>query len=291
MADEKLIDPLDDLREEIRAEEAAAAAKTDTPAAATEPEPADDADEEAQEAIEGRAPDDQPEPKAPKSAKTKEPDKDKLVPIARINEETAKRRKAERRLDQLEAEIEALRNPPAKAPDGTRQPTHDEILAQAREQVRQEMVLEEFVNSGNKEYTREAFEKVCSELHDLGAPPNLVNIAIEATGSPSLAAKAIYLLGQEDATQIEAFYAMSPLRQAAHLARYATARSRRSQEEPETRQRTRPAQVEEEAEPPAPIAPIRGNGRVPDGLGDDVPDDVFTERFDKLMDARHARRH
>lgn len=272
-------DPLADLKAEIAAEEAA------KPPVVVEPETTEEVVED-EPKPEVKDPDDKkPEVKAEEKPKPKKKEPvERTVPVERLNEEAVKRRKLEKANEELAAELEALKNP--KKPEEQPKPkqlTVEEIRTQERANARLELQLEDFVTSGIKEYSQEGFDAACNKINELiGGPSNLIAIAIEATGSPTLAAKAIFLLGQDDAPDIEKFLAMSAIRQAASLSKLATARTRK-EDEPKKKK------VEEDDEPPVPLRPIKGNNRVDEGLGDDVPDDVFYQRFEEkiLNKARH----
>lgn len=273
-----LRDPLADLKAEIAAEEASGRQSGADDPPQTEPE--------------DKASDEAPEEQVAESAAGDEVDKDAgkkpdrksdVVPRSRFNEEAAKRRTLQNQLDELTKEVEALKNPPKAEDAGKPKPlTIEDIRAQERANVRLEMQLEDFVTTGVKEYTQEKFDESCNRISDVigkDRPNNLIAIAIEAAGTPALAAKAIYLLGQQDVPEIEQFLAMSAIRQAAQLAKLATTRGRKADEDAK-RGKT---QIEEQEEPPAPIRPIRTNSRVMEGLGDDVPEDVWYERFEKQI--------
>lgn len=294
VANAQLIDPLADLKAEIAAE-GAADGKT---APVVEDETA--GDEEVEAKAEGEeTPDDEPKPEDEKKPevraeeekpkpkkKAKEP-AEKMIPVERLNEEAVKRRKAEKIAEELTAEVEKLKNPKkAEEQPKPRQLTLEEVRVQERAAARLEIQLEDFVASGpGVAGTQEAFDAACNKINDLiSGPSNLIAIAIEATGSPKDAAKALYQLGQDDVSEIEKFLALSPIRQAARLAKLATARVQRD-DEPEPKPK-RKAKVEEDEDPPTPLRPIKGNNRVQEGLGDEVPDEVFTERFNQLMDKR-----
>jgi hypothetical protein len=149
--------------------------------------------------------------------------------------------------------------------------------------VKLELQLEAFAAAGNEKYTQKAFDAACDKIAKLiNGPSNLVAIAIEATGTPKEAADAIMKLGQGDAPDITAFLALSPIRQGAHLAKLAAARTKRTaaEEDEPPRKRNR---VEEEDEPPEPLCPLPGANRTNDGLGDDVPPDVWFDRFEKQI--------
>lgn len=297
-----LIDPLADLKAEIAAE---AAKNGQQPAPEDGGDEADleassdeggdgDAEGEEDKAPEGAEAKDgegkADAPKDKKAVKAKDKDDNAVVPRSRYNEEAAKRRVAENTIKDLEARLSKLENPPKPGEEGKPKPlTIEEIRAQERANVRLEMQLEDFVNTGNKKYTQEAFDASCNRISEVigkGKPNNLVAIAIEATGTPALAAKAIYLLGQADVPEIEAFVGMSALKQAAHLARLAAPRSSSKGKQDDDEDDPKPrkmAKIDQDDEPPPPLRPIKGNGRIPEGLGDDVPEDVWFDRFEKQI--------
>ena len=285
-------DPLADLRAELAAEaQAEAAADPKNPPAEAEAtaddaavaaeggEPEGEEGSEAQAAVEGR------------EAKKKDA---KAVPVSRFNEEAVKRRQAQKRVDELERELEAVKNPQKTDPSRPRQPTIEELREQIRAEERFKMQIDDFVGNGYKDFGQEQFDAASKKIADLiaGDTTNIVNVALEAAGTPKLAAKALYLLGQGDASEIEAFLALSPLRQAAAIAKLASSRIKGDEEPARVPAKAKAkARVEEDEEPPAPLRPIKGGSRVPEGLGDDVPEDVWFDRFEKTIMNNDSRRH
>jgi hypothetical protein len=274
------IDPLADLKAEIAAEEAAAVPAAEETAA----EEAKLAEEEAQVAAEEAAavaaepPVEEPAKPAKKSKKVAA-DEDRMVPASRMNEYAVRVRQLEKDKEELEKKL----NPPADLTPQQR--TEAQIRAETRAQVKLEIQLEAFSAEGSAAYTQKAFDAACDKIAKLiGGPTNLVALAIEATGSPKDAARAIYAIGSNDAPEIEAFLKLSPIRQAAHLAKLATARTKRATvEEEEAPRPRRRQQVEVEEEELEPLTPLNGTNVVNESLGDDVPMDVWVERFDKQI--------
>jgi hypothetical protein len=275
------IDPLADLKAEIAAEAAVAVPAAEETAA----EEAKLAEEEAQVAAEEVAavaaepPVEEPaKPPAKKGKKTAPSDEDRMVPASRMNEYAVRVRQLEKDKEELEKKL----NPPADLTPQQR--TEAQIRAETRAQVRLEIQLEAFSAEGSAAYTQKAFDAACDKIAKLiNGPTNLVALAIEATGSPKDAAKAIYAIGSNDAPEIEAFLKLSPIRQAAHLAKLVTTRKRAAAEEEEPAPRPRRRQVEVEEEELEPLTPLNGTNVVNESLGDDVPMDVWVERFDKQI--------
>lgn len=272
------IDPLAGLKAEIAAEDAA---KVDDKAVVVAGD-----DDEAEVKDEAKEPEkvkeEEPKPRTKVSPA--------MVPIGRVNEETAKRRRAEREIEGLKERIAALEADPESAKKPVSEDDRKKMQAEARAQARLEMTVESFLNAGNEAYGEDEFNALSSTLSDLGAPDTLVLIAIEATGSAALAAKAIFNLGQKDAAEIEKIFKMSPIRLGAQLAAL-------------TGPRRAPKKEEEDEEPvrangkdipvskaPKPIQPVQGSAKAKDDeIDDTLSEDEFTERFDKLMDRRRAR--
>ena len=67
------------------------------------------------------------------------------------------------------------------------------------------------------------------------------------------------------------------------MARLASPRSKGKPDDDDEPKTTKRARIEEDNEPPVPLRPVKGNARIPEGLGDDVPDEVFYERFEKQI--------
>lgn len=304
-----LTDPLADIKSEVQAEmaaEAAAAAEAAGDVGAEDSGAAEDEAAAAAAAAEAAAEGAEEQSGAEPAEAAKDGDdaerprrqRQATVPRERYDETQAKLRKEREARGALQAELDALKKPKDGEGEKPRAKTEDEIRAEAKAQARLEIKLENFVESGNKTYTREAFEDACNELVSHGANGNIVTVALGATETTADAAKAIYLLAQKEPAEIERFLALSTLRQAATLAKLAESRPSRSarateaegedeEEAPATRG-AKPARRVSEA--PAPITPVRGNGRIEEGFGDGVPDDVFTERFNKRQEAKVGRR-
>lgn len=297
-------DPLADLKAEIAAEEAALGEQEQTTQAeeiaaqaaedarlaaeAKDDGEADGGEEDADKTAQAKVEDKEEKPEA-KGKKTKaETDEERMVPASRLNSYAVENRKLTKQLETLSQEVEKLKNPPkpGEVKQLTPEQYREQVRAQERANIRLEMQLEEFVGAGNTKYTQKAFDAACDKINELiGGPSDLVAIAMEATGSPKAAADAVFLLGQNDAPEIEAFLALSPIKKAAHLAKLASARPSRAKTSEEDAPGFRPKRpkVEDDDEPPAPLRPIKGNARIPEGLGDDVPDDVWNERFEKQI--------
>lgn len=305
MTQQGVHDPLADLKAEIAAEEAALAGQeADTQAAEAAAQQAEDerlaaeADDDAtdetpdpdvaaQAEVEGKPDDAKPDKKTKKGKKGEESDDERMVPASRLNQYAVENRKLTKQLDTLSQEVEKLKNPvkPGEKKQLTPEEYRDQIRTQERANIRLEMQLEEFTSAGNAKYTQAAFDTACNKISELIDGPNdLVAIAIEAAGTPKAAADALYLLGQNDAPEIEAFLALSPIRKAAQLAKLAATRpSRATKQDDDPAYRPKRPKVEEDDEPPVPLRPLKGNARIPEGLGDDVPDDVWNERFEKQI--------
>lgn len=307
-------DPLADLRAEIAAEAAeaeddAAKADADKESAPTkkegeEPEK-EEPDEEKEpeseeEADEGEAEGDEQEEgkEAALKAESKKEKrgKDRLVPISRVNEAEAQRRKAQRDLDAALAELQALKGSPDKDGEDKKAPDVEKIRAEERARVRMEMQVESFLNAGYSEYGQKEFDTVSKTIADLGAPDDFLMVAIEATGSAALGAKAVYLLGQEDADFIESVLKQSPLRMAATLARLANVRlrpaKRGAQEETEEEEEPAPRRKAAVSKAPAPLKPVNGHAHASDDeITDDLSEEEFTARFGKMMDRHYDHRH
>lgn len=286
-----LNDPIADLKAELAAEAADAAENGDDKAA--KPEAGDDEPEEkadGEDALEAKA---EPEAKADDDKAPKQ----KFVPIARVNEEAAKRRKADRENADLRGRLAAFESAGKDGKDTkpVSEADRKQVVAEARQLARLEVMAEGFVNAGYEEYGQAEFDSISSSLSDLGAPDNLVVIAIEATGSASKAAQAIYNLGQLEAKEIEALFQMSPIRLGAKLATLAPARKAKAAEpegdEPKPKVNGKATQQVSKA--PAPIKPVGGNGAAAndDDITDELSEEQFTARFDKLMDKSFARRN
>lgn len=308
------VDPLADLKAELAAE--AAAGTTDgeeeataAPVAAAAVAATDDEDPDAK--ADDDAKDEKPAAPAPKAAKDDKPaapkpkadaDRPKFVPVSRVNEETAKRRRAERDLAAANERLAALEAaPPGKDAKPVSEDDRKKVVAEARQMARLEVMAENFVNAGYDEYGAKEFDSVSSSLSDLGAPDNLVVIAVEATGSAAKAARAIYNLGQQEAEVIEAFFRLPPLRMAAKLEALASAPKAEAPTEEDDEADKKPAGGKksngkvsgEVSRAPAPIAPVGGRAAAAndDDITDDLSEDQFTERFGKLMDRRFERRN
>jgi hypothetical protein len=276
-----LIDPLADLKAEIAAEDAAAQA-----AAPPEPEPAEEdaaqveeaqlAEAEAAQAQAAEAaaaePPEQPAPKRRKKAAAE----DRMVPVERLNEYAVKVRQLEKTNEELERK---LNPPPELTPQ---QLTEAQIRADARAHARLEIQLEAFQEAGNARYTQEAFDAACAKIAKLiNGPSQLVAVAIEATGTPKDASTAIMTLGSMDAPNIAAFLQLSQIKQAAQLSKWATARPKRAADDEAPPRRRQ--QIEQEEEELEPITPLQGATRVDESLGDEVPPEVWFERFEKQV--------
>jgi len=136
------------------------------------------------------------------------------------------------------------------------------------------------------------FDAACNMLADMGAPQNLVAIAMEAAGSPADAAKVVYRLSQEEPEEIERIFALTPGRQIAALAKLSVSRPRRATAEDTDEEEDAPVlgrKAGKVSKAPPPVKPLQGNKKVPEGLGDEVPDDVFTDRFFQMLEKPRGR--
>lgn len=279
---------------------AKAASGVDPKKPLSEQNPAEDEDDEQPEPDEEEAAGDEDD--LGEDAKAADDDKvpakksrERLIPVSERNKEAAARRKAERQLADALAENAALKATPAKDGDKKDAPTPEQMEAVAEARARLKLQLEEFVNVGAKSYGMSddgkttVFDAACNMLSDMGAPPNLVAIAIEAAGGAADAAKLVYRLSQEDPAEIERVFTLTPVRQVAALARLSVTRPKRSattddseEADDEAPQLGRKAGKVSKAPPP--VRPLKGANKVPEGLGDDVPEEVFTERFFKELE-------
>ena len=281
MANAQMIDPLADLKAEIAAE-AGAQPPVDPVLEETKAEEAAlAAEEERVAAEEAAALAAEPPAEGKKKAKKSVPEAERMVPVERMNEYAVRVRQLEKEKEELEAKLNPPPPPPPQAPK-----TEDQIRAEARAMARLEIQLEQFSAEGNARYTQKVFDKACDKIAGLIAgPSNLVALAIEATGgSPKDASVAIMALGSMDAPEITAILAQSQIRQAAQLAKWATARTKRAavEEEPAPR-RKQVIEEEDEDEEITPLRPIRGSTTVNESLGDDVPAELWFDRFEKQI--------
>lgn len=245
--DEKVVTSDDEGKEEVEAKASDAEGKDD--------------DQKAQEAIEGK--------KDPKEVKRD------VVPRTRLDEEYAKRRKAERIAREKDEELARLK----AGKDGDTK-TNAETEEQLRERIRGEEVFKINVKAmldNAKETYGDAFDEAANRLEELGAPGSIVALALESTDGPKEAAKALYLLGQQPPEEVERVLKLPTLKQATYLARLSTQRARsENKEEEEKPSPKKPARVA-----PRPISPVGGKDKMAEGFGDDVPDEVFNKRFNE----------
>lgn len=318
-------DPLADLKAEIAAEEAAADAAEKTAAdepgaaaaaAASDKDESDEGREPGEEQVEDDQADDADEQDGEDDADAdadadeqdaaadddKKPAKKDTIPKARLAEETQKRRqsdaravRAEREAAELRQRLDAVTNPKLdkdgkpipKTPEQERQ----ELFEAARQQARMEIRVENFQNAGTAAFGAE-FDEACDSLSELGAPAELIVLALEATETPKQAAKAIFLLSKEEPEVIKKFLTSSGIKQGVMLGKLAakpTAKADKDEEIEEEKPRVA-AKKADVSRAPAPIKPVKGSRTVPDGFGDDVPDDVFTKRFEEnILNPQRAR--
>ena len=242
------------------------------------------------------------EDEAAKEAKTDEGDRkrksqERLIPVSERNKEAAARRRAERELEQARAELASLKQTKPKEGEDKVEITEEQRDAAARARARLEIQLEEFVSYGNKTFgvgedKKPVFDAACNMLADMGAPQNLVAIAMEAAGSPADAAKVVYRLSQEEPEEIERIFALTPGRQIAALAKLSVSRPRRATAEDTDEEEDAPVlgrKAGKVSKAPPPVKPLQGNKKVPEGLGDEVPDDVFTDRFFQMLEKPRGR--
>lgn len=275
--------PIADLQAEIDAEEAAGV---------TDEEVVEEAVEEKIEAAK--------EPAAKvEAAKVETPaepaTKARMVPIGRVNEETAKRRQAERDLAAANARIAVLDKaakdgkPAAAVSDEDRQT----LQATERARARLEVTVENFVSAGHEEFGKAEFDEISQQLVDLGAPDNLVLAAIEATGSAAAAARVIHALGQLDAAAIEELFEAtknSPIRLGARLAALLPAKAAKAAPaDPPVKINGKTPQVSRAPAPIMPVGSARNNNDA--DISDDDSEEAFTEKFYKMMDKRSVARH
>lgn len=282
-------DPLADLKAEIEATDKASADKE---------KPADEAEDELKADAEEEESDDEPAEKeeAPVEAKDEEDEKPKaksskakFVPVARLNETEARRRIAERRADDLALQLAERDKKDGKVP--TTEDERKQIVQQARAMARIEVLADSFLEAGYESYGKKEFDGISQTLADLGAPDNLVMIAIEATGSASAAARAIFSIGQVDPDEIEALFKASPIRLGAQLAKYAGTRRAKAEKDVEEEVAAKP-KGKGVSKAPAPIKPLGNKSKiVDDEISDDLTEEQFTEKFDKMMSSPRRSAH
>lgn len=269
-----LHDPLADLKAEIEAE----AGKPPKPGEGTpadEPEeeesppeePAEEPEKAAQEEIEGR--------KKPKGKETAA----RMVPGERLNEYAVKNRQLTKQLEEMSTRLDRIEHPEKYQPN---QPlTEEQVRHQIRAEEREALRRESFLTTGYEAFGQKEFDAACNHLASLlptGAGPPFVTMVIDTfEGNMEHASKAIKRLAEMDVPEAEAFLAKSPAAQIRSLSELVRTRQR-----PENG-KGKKAQLEEEEEAPEPLRPLRGQGRVEEGLGDDVPDDVWFKRFDERV--------
>lgn len=300
-------DPLADLRAEIAAaasqddgdDDKGAQAQTAVAEEAEDDQHDDaEAEKEDQNADGGKEPveaKDEADADGDKDDEASKKSKSNMVPISRLNAEAAKSRKAARDLEAALAEIERLKGAAGNGDEESKSKVDPaKIREEARAQARLELQIESFLGSGYSSYGKKEFDEVSQIISDLGAPDNFVMIAIEATGSAEGGAKAVFALGQEDPEVIESVLKLPPLRMAATLARLANVRVRPKgaaaeddEDEPAPRKSKGAPKV---SKAPAPVRPVNGHAHASDDeVTDDLSEDEFTRRFDKLMDRHYAR--
>jgi len=277
-----LIDPLADLKAEIAAAVPAPDPVLEETAAeearlAAEEEQTRAAEAAAASEVEAEVP-----AKPAKKGKKAPPPEERMVPVERMNEYAVRVRQLEKEKEELERKLNPLPEPPPQAPK-----TEAQIRAEERALARLDVQMEAFSAAGNERYTQKAFDAACDKIAKLiNGPTNLISLAIEATGTPKDAANAIMALGQGDAPEIEAFLKLSLIKQATHLAKLAAARTRKAataEDEPAPRRRAKVEVEEDEDEEIQPLRPLSAGNAVNESLGDDVPMDLWVERFDKQV--------
>jgi hypothetical protein len=275
-----LIDPLADLKAEIAAE-AGRPPKPgeDTPADEPEEEesppeepsePAEDPDVAAQAAVEARKP----------KGKTTSA---RLVPAERLNEYALKNRQQAKAIEELNARLDRMEHPEKYV--GPQPETEENVRVRIRAEEREGLRRESFLTVGYEAFGKKEFDDACNHVASLlpnGAGPGFVSMVIDTfEGNMKQASGAIKRLAEMDVSEAEAFLAKTPAAQVRTLSELVRTRQRT---EPANGKRTR-VQLEEDEEAPEPLRPLRGQGRIEEGLGDDVPDDVWFQRFkDRVLD-------
>lgn len=229
--------------------------------------------------------------KATKAAKDK-PAKGKgretMVPVARANEEAAKRRVAERQLAEAQAELAKLKGPEegkAAAPAKT----EEQIREEAKQQARMEIQIESFLDSAYGSYGKKEFDDLSANIVEIAGPEVgaerwLVPLALEATGSPEAAAKAIWALGQQESETIEALLKLRPLRLAARLVQLSTARIKPTAAEGDDETAPKPKlNGKKVSTAPEPIKPVRGSAQATEEFSDSMTDADFDVLFNKRI--------
>lgn len=280
-------DPIQDLMKEIEGEEAAEAARQSAAGAAAadeqieETEQVEDAEaaaaEEGTEAAAGEG--QEGADKDGKSDKAK-----KLVPASRLDEETAKRRIAERKAAAAEARIAALErsNQPKTEEDGEKTP--EQVRAEVREQVKREMKVESWLAAAHEQYGEEEFETRSRDLAELGAPEFFLPVLFEALDdNMKRAATAVYLLAEQDPAEIQKVFKMTPIRMATYMQKLVSRRQAREDEE----EAPRTAKPKTVPKAPKPISPVR-TGQAVNGysFSDDMSEEEFSANFSKMMEKR-----
>lgn len=281
-------DPIKDLIKEIEAEEAADA---ESQAAAGAAEADDGAAAEAVEAEElaaeaGEEANGEEKETVGAASETK-PDGDakakKLVPASRLDEETAKRRIAERKNVELEARIARLEKktePTEATEDGEKTP--EQLRAEVREQVRREMKVEAWLAAGHDQYGEEEFEARSKDLSALNPPDYLLPVLFEAMDdNMKRSSTAIYMLAEQDPAEVAKVFKMSPIRLATYLQKLVARRPSKEDAEEEPK----PKPVKPKA--PKPITPVR-TGQTVNGynFSDEMSDEEFSSNFTKMMEKR-----
>lgn len=197
----------------------------------------------------------------------------------RFGELTKQRAEAERRAQALELELHQFRS------QQTQQPASDDAT---QFQPNQQPAPVDPYALADQIATQRAFDTRCNEIYEKGVgefqdfdaalsnfqilgglPPALIEAA-DATGNP---AKVLYELGKNPA-EAERIMRLPLPRMGVELAKRASA--------------TPAAKPISKA--PAPISPVDGGKRTPDGLSDDLDDHEWIARRQKEVEARRAAR-
>lgn len=213
-----------------------------------------------------------------KEAETKKDDGVPEWAKRRFGELTKQRAEAERRAQALELELQQIRSGSQQQPTQeyqgaahAYQQSETDTYALAQKIADTQLFnqrCDQIYESGTKEFND--FDAALGNFQMLGGLPRALVEAAEATGNP---AKVIYELGKnpDEAMRI---MNLPPVRMGVELAKRANASPA-------------PKPI---SKAPAPISPVDGGKRMPDGLADDLDDREWIMRRQKEVEARRASR-